>query len=457
MKYNNHYEKMTKTPVAKLVLSLAVPTVISMLVTNIYNLADTAFVGTLGNSASAAVGIVFGFMALLQAIGFLFGQGCGSIISRKLGKQEVEEASVVASVGFFTAFFLGIVAQIVCFFFLDELVTFLGSTETIAPYAKIYIACILVAAPFLVTSFSLNNILRYEGKAILGMVGLMTGAVLNIGGDIVLMFGFGLGVLGAGISTAVSQIISFSILISMFVRKKTQCRISLSLALAQWQQTAGRAYFRYIYDITTTGFPSLLRQGLNSIATVILNHQAAFYGDEAVAAMSIVSRIIFFVFSLAIGIGQGFQPVSGFNYGAGKYDRVKKAYFFTFLFAEGLMLVLGVILQIYSGGLIQKFRDDATVIEIGTRALRLQGVGLWFLPFCMVTEMMLQSTGRKIGATILSASRSGFLLIPVLIILAKVRGLAGIQEAQLVANLISLVPAAIMTIYFFKKMSQMET
>lgn len=453
-KQPTQYEKMTKTPVSKLVLSLCAPTVLSMLVTNIYNLADTAFVGKLGNSASGAVGIVFGFMAILQAIGFLFGQGCGSMISRSLGKQDEKEASIVASTGFFTAFFLGIIAELICFVCLDDLVVFLGSTPTIAPFAKTYIFFILLSSPFVVTSFSLNNILRYEGKAALGMIGMMSGAVLNIAGDAVLMFGFHMGIAGAGISTAVSQIISFAILISMFLRGKTQSKLSLKMALTHGKEVFQKAYFKYLYEITTTGFPSLLRQGLNSVATVILNNEAAVYGDEAVAAMSIVSRIIFFVFSIAIGIGQGFQPVSGFNYGAGKYKRVQKAYWFTFGFAEVLMVVLATILLLASGGLIQKFRDDATVIEIGTRALRLQGVGLLFLPYCMVTEMLLQSTGRKLGATILSASRSGFIFIPILLIMSYFRGLAGIQEAQMVAFIISIVPSVIMGMHFFHSLPE---
>ena len=450
--HQTQYDKMTKTPVSKLILKLAFPSICTMLVSNIYNLADTAFVGSLGNSASGAVGIVFGFMALLQAIGFLFGQGCGSMLSRKLGQQDEREAGIIASVGFFTAFFLALVAEAICFLCLDDLVFWLGSTATIAPYAKTYIFYVLLASPFVVTSFTMNNILRYEGKSMLGMIGMMTGAVLNIAGDAVLMFGFHLGIAGAGISTAVSQLVSFLILLSMFLTGRTQSKLSLRMALTQGKSVVQAAYFRYLYDVTSTGFPSLLRQGLNSVATVILNKQAGAYGDEAVAAMSIVSRIVFFVFSIAIGIGQGFQPVSAFNYGAKKYGRVQKAYWFSFWFAEGLMVILCTLLMIFSGGLIQQFRDDALVIEIGTRALRLHGIGVLFLPFCMVTEMMMQSTGHKLGATILSASRSGFIFIPCLLILSALRGLAGIQEAQLVAFVLSVIPAAVLAVYFFRHM-----
>ena len=441
-KAESQYDKMTQTPVSKLIITLSIPTIISMLVTNIYNLVDTAFVGKLGNSASGAVGVVFGFMAILQAIGFLFGQGSGSIISRDLGRKDCLEASRVASTAFFSALFLAFATEIICLAFLHPLVMMLGSTDTIAPFAETYIFYILLASPFLVTSLTLNNILRYEGKAALGMIGLMVGAVLNICGDAILMFVFDLGIRGAGISTAVSQTVSFVILLSMFLRGKTSCKISIHYC----------KYKKVLFDIMTTGFPSLLRQGLNSFTTVLLNLKASAYGDEAVAAMSIVSRLIFFTFSIAVGIGQGFQPVSGFNYGAKRYDRVKKGYWFTFALAESLLLVLGIVLLIASDDLIQIFRDDAKVIEIGTRALQLNGIAQLFLPFCMVTEMLFQSTGKKLEATILSGSRNGIFFIPILLILDYMRGLAGIQEAQPLAYVISIIPAIIFSFIFFKKL-----
>lgn len=444
----SQYEKMTQTPVQKLIAKLAVPTILTMLVTNIYNMADTAFVGTLGNSASGAVGVVFGFMSILQAIGFLFGQGSGSILSRKLGQQDMDGASRIASTGFFSAFFLSIAAALICFLCLDPLVIALGSTKTIAPYAKTYITYILCAAPFLVTSFTMNNILRFEGKAALGMIGMMTGGILNIFGDFILMIVFDMGIAGAGLSTALSQVVSFCILLSMFLRKKTQTRLSF--------RRITRVPSEFL-DIAGTGMPSLLRQGLNSLATVVLNTQAAIYGDEAVAAMSIVSRVSMFVFSVALGIGQGFQPVSAFNYGAGKYTRVRKAFRVTFFMAEVAMCLLALFVLAFSGQLVQLFRDDPTVIEIGTRALRLHCAALLFLPFCMVTEMQLQSTGQKLGASVLSMMRGGILFIPLLLILAKLRGLQGIQEAQPLAYLLSVLPSVAFAVWFFHKLPKQDT
>ena len=440
---SQQFKKMTETPIMPLLIKLSVPTVISMLVTNIYNLADTRFVGKLGNSASGAVGIVFGFMSIIQAMGFMFGQGSGSIISRCLGSKNTDEASKTASTGFFAALAAGFTVAVLSFVYLDKLVRLLGSTETIVPYAKTYIMYILAAAPFMTASFVLNNILRYEGKAALGMVGLLTGALLNIAGDPLFMFVCNMGIAGAGLSTALSQTISFFVLLSMFLRGKTASKISIV-----------RVDLRpnCLFDIMATGLPSLLRQGLTSYATVLLNLRAGVYGDEAIAAMSIVSRIGFFVFSVALGIGQGFQPISGFNYGAKKYKRVREAFGTTFVLAEGFMTVAAVIVFLSANQLVGEFRNDPLVIEIGTRALKLHIAALLFLPLCMLTEMLFQSTGHKLGASMLSSLRSGLFFIPALIILAKVRGLYGIEEAQPLAYVLAFVPSVIMMMWFFNKM-----
>lgn len=437
----SQFDKMTKTPVSRLIIKLSIPAIISMMVTNVYNLVDTAFVGQLGNSASGAVGIVFGFMAVLQAIGFMFGNGSGSIISRLLGAKNTEQASKIASTGFFFTLLFGAVVAIISAFVLKPLVMLLGSTETISPYAQTYISYILVAAPFITASFTMNNLLRYEGKATLGMIGLIVGAVLNIAGDPILMFGLNMGIAGAGLSTCISQIIGFFVLLSMFLLHKTQCRLSVKLIVP-----------KFLPEIIGTGLPSLLRQGLNSLSTVVLNNCAAVYGDAAVAAMSIVSRVIFFTFSFALGVGQGFQPVCGFNYGAKKYDRLKTAFYFSVMLAEIIVVVMSVGLILFPGEIVKIFRDDNTVMEIGSRALVLQGIAQLFLPFCMITEMALQSAGKKLGASVLSTLRNGLFFIPLLLILSNVRGLSGIQEAQPLAVTLAVIPSAILAVRFFREL-----
>lgn len=438
------YEKMTAMPIPRLIATLSVPTIISMLVTNIYNLVDTAFVGRLGTSASGAVGIVFGFMAIIQAFGFMFGQGSGSIISRALGAKDTETASRTASTGCFGSFMCGAAITVIGFLYIDRIVIALGSTETIAPYAKTYISFILAAAPFMAMSFTMNNILRYEGKAALGMIGLMTGAILNMAGDPIFMFAMHMGIAGAGLSTCLSQIVSFGILLGMFMTNRTESRLSLSNV--SWHNIALPA------NIMATGFPSLLRQGLNSFTTVLLNTNAAVYGDAAVAAMSIVSRISFFVISIGLGIGQGFQPVSGFNYGAKKYRRLRQGYKTTIIMMTCVILIGASIVLLNLENMIGLFRDDPEVIGIGTRALKLQMFSLICLPPCMSTEMLYQSTGRRMGATLLSALRNGLIFIPALLILTQLRGLSGIQEAQPVAQVLALPLTVLLGWMFFRKL-----
>lgn len=442
-----YYQKMTESSVTRLIIQLSIPAIISMMISNIYNMVDTAFVGRLGTSASAAVGIVFGFMAILQAVGFLFGQGSGSILGRKLGQKEIGDASVVASTGFFSSLLIGILIEVGGLFWLETLVIQLGSTATIAPYTRIYMIYILLSSPFMIASCAMNTILRYEGKALFAMAGMLSGAVLNIFGDIFFMFILHMGIAGAGLSTALSQFVGFCILLSPFLTRKTQCRLSFRLISSK----------PIVYmDIITTGLPSMTRQALTSISTILLNMEAGAYGDAAVAAMSIVSRIMFFVFAVALGIGQGFQPVCGFNYGAGKYRRVRKAYRVTLLSAAVAMVFLTVAVMLQPENLLRLFRDDPEVIQVGIRALNLQALAQLVLPVCMTAEMLYQSTGHRAGALLLSVMRNGLFMIPALLILSRYRGLAGIQEAYPVACMLSFPPSALLAKYFFRRLPEDE-
>lgn len=437
-------DRLTDMPVSGLVLRLAIPSIITMMVSNLYNIVDTAFVGRLGTSASGAVGIVFGFMAIIQAFGFMFGQGGGSILSRALGAKDKERASLHASAGFCGSMLCGLLIAIIGFIWLDPIVMFLGSTPTIAPYAKTYISFILIAAPFMCSSFTLNNFLRYEGKAKLGMLGMMTGAVLNMAMDPLFMFALDMGIAGAGLSTAISQLVGWTILVSMFRRGKTESVLSVRKALQAAPAIVG--------NIAATGFPSLLRQGLHSLTTVVLNAQCAIFGDAAVAAMSIVSRLTFFTFSFALGVGQGFQPVSAYNYGAKRYSRIRQSYRFTIMVAESIIVVGVIILVVFAPELVRLLRDDTAVVMIGKRALRLQALAYLLLPPCMVTEMLMQSTGYRLGASLLSAFRSGLLFIPSILLLAHFRGLAGIQEAQPLALILSAPITLPFALFFFRKL-----
>ena len=423
------YVRMTETPVEKLIITLGIPTTISMLVTNIYNLADTYFISTLGNSASGAVGVVFALMGLIQAFGFTFGMGSGSILSRKLGKGDVESARITASTGFAMALLCGMLISTFGLLFITPFMTLLGSTITILPYATDYSTFILIAAPAMTCSCVLNNVLRYEGKALFSMMGLVSGAILNLFGDFFLIEILDMGIAGAGISTMLSQYVSLFILLLPFLRKQVQTRIRFSLV--------SRSLKSYT-EILSVGFPSLLRQGLNSISGMTLNWCAASFGDAAIASMSIVSRVMNFLFCITIGIGQGFQPVSAFNYGAEKFDRVKKAFRFTVIFCMGIMFLTGIFGFVFAEPIVKLFRDDPRVVEIGVKALRMTVPALLILPISTAANMLCQSIGKAKQASFLASTRSGLFYIPVLVVASRTAGLTGIQMSQIIADVLAV-------------------
>ena len=434
---------MLNAPVKPLVMKLAVPTIISMLITNIYNLVDTAFIGTLGTSASGAVGVVFGYMAILQACGFMFGQGSGILMSRALGAGDREQAKIAAASGFYISMLMGLFIAAVTAIWLHPIVMLLGSTVTIAPYAETYIGYILIAAPAMIGSFSLNNLLRFEGRAKLGMIGLLAGSLLNIAGDALFIFGFKMGIAGAGLSTCISQYTGLLILLVPYLARKTIVGLD-----PRKISNSGRHYATVVH----TGLPSLIRQGLSSIATIILNSLAGGYGDAAVSAMSIAGRVSFIALGVALGIGQGFQPISGFAYGAKKYKRLRDAFFFTFSIAEAVMFVLLLIIFIFAPSLVQLFRDDPKVVEIGVRALRLLCVAMIPHPGTSITEMLFQTTGNSSKASLIALLRNGLLFIIALLVLEPIRGLAGIQEAQPVSFVLAYIPSYIFLIQYLRKL-----
>lgn len=418
---DSQYRKMTETPVGKLIISLGIPTTISMLITNIYNMADSYFVSQLSLSAGGATSIVFGVMSILQAFGFMFGHGAGSNISRSLGSKHTERASKYASTGFFWALLVGTLIMVFGLILIEPLMRLLGSTDTILPYAINYCTYILIAAPAMTGSCVLNNILRYEGKATLAMIGLTTGGLLNIVLDPLFIFVFKMDISGAGLATALSQYISFGILLSMFLSKRTQSRLSVRYIAKELQ---------VIGDIVITGLPSLARQGLNSVSTMVLNMQAKLFGDAAIAAMGYVGRTSSLIFSVGLGIGQGFQPVAGFNYGAKKYSRVKKGTLFTAGFGAVFIGVISTVCFALAPQIISLFRKEAEVIMIGSEALRIQCVFLLFLPISVVVTMLFQSIGKSLPALILSCLQSGFVFIPLCLILPQFFGVRGIEMSQ---------------------------
>ena len=438
------YRKMTETPVVKLILELSLPTTVSMLVTNLYNMVDTYFVSGISLSASGAVGIVFGLMAIIQAFGFMFGHGSGSIISRLLGARDTERARHFSANGFYLSLASGLFIMIMGLVLLTPLCRLLGSTDTILPYARTYAFYILLSAPAMTTSCVMNNILRYEGHASFAMVGLISGSIINMGGDALFVSGLSMGIAGAGLSTMISQYISFFILLRFFLRGKVQS----SFAPRYINLNA-----KDIWNIVSTGFPSMLRQGMGSVSTMALNWLAAPYGDAAIAALSVVARIFNVLYSVALGIAQGFQPVSSFNYGAKKYPRVRKAFLFTLGLGTCIMLCFGVLGFIFDKELIAMFLQDAQAADIAVYTLRLQCVTLAFVPVCICGNMLFQSIGLAGRASFLSSLRSGLIFIPTLFLLTPFFHLKGIEWSQPVADVLS---AAISLPFIWKILQQLN-
>ena len=441
------FHKMTESPIGRLICSLAVPCIISMLVTSFYNMADTYFVGMLkSNAATGAVGVVFSMMSIIQAVGFFFGQGSGVYISRCLGQQNYDEASTMAATGFVCSLLTGFGICVAGQIFLEPLAYLLGSTDTILPYTKDYLRVILLGAPWMATSLVLNNQLRFQGSASYAMVGIVTGAVINIALDPLLMFVFDMGIAGAGWATIISQFISFSLLY-IGCSKGSNIRIDLKKIRFKWF---------YFSRIIQGGLPSLSRQILASFATICLNNAARTYGDAAIAAMGVVQRIMMFGASTMLGFGQGFQPVCGINFGAKLYHRVKEGFWFCVKYSTIFLAIIGGAGIIFAPQLIALFRDDPAVIEFGTAALRFQCLTFWVQGWLVMSAMMQQATGQTIPATFSSVARQGLFFIPSVLILPIFLDATGIQMAQSVADVGTFLVALLIQFSILRKLQRGE-
>ena len=437
------FSQMTETPIRPLIIRLAVPTVISNLISTIYNAADTFFIGLISTSASAAVGVAFSLQAIIQAIGFFFGQGSGTTVSKDLGKHDMKDAEIIASTGFFSSFFLSFLIMIPGLIFLEPFAIFLGSTETILPYAKDYMFYILLGSPFMCSSLVLNNQLRFQGYSFYSMIGLTVGGVLNIFLDPLFIFVFEMGIAGAALATALSQAVSFFILL-FYALRVGNVRLRISLF---------RPSLKVLKEITVGGLPSLCRQSVMSVAMIVLNTASKPFGDAAIAAMAIVNKVGNFTNSILLGVGQGFQPVCGYNYGAGLYERVKEGFYFCVRSMVLFLIFLAVLEYIFASQIIEFFRrGDPAVTEIGSLALRLRCFTLWFSSWIVISNMLLQTTGKVVRASILGFARQGIILIPAVMILTPFIGLLGIQLAQPIADIVTIALSIPMTVGVLKSM-----
>lgn len=444
MRHRDNFTFLTSAPVHKVILTMAAPAIVSMLVTSLYNLVTTFYVGQINTQATAAVGITFSVMSIIQAVGVMFGQGSGNYISRELGAKRHDNANRMASTGFFLSIGVGVLIAAVGLVCLHPLSRLLGSTQTILPYTETYLSYVLIAAPFMTGALCLNNQMRFQGNASYAMLGIIAGAVINVVLAPVLIFVFDMGITGAGLSTFIGEAGGMLILLALSGRNG-----NIGVSLRHFSLTSA-----VMKEICAGGTPSLTRQGMASAGVAMLNVAAGVYGDAAIAAMSIVSRIIFVVFATLIGFGQGFQPLCGFCYGAGLYSRVRQGYWLIVRWGILFMLVFGLFGFFFSDGFISVFRHDQAVIAIGTVALRWQLVTLPLGAVVMYTNMMMQTIRKPLQANILSSARNGLFFIPLILILPRFFGLLGVQMCQAWADIFSFLLAVPIAMNGFKALKE---
>ena len=437
----HQHKKMLETPIPKLILGLSAPTVLSMLITVAYNTADTWFVSQIGTSASAAVGVVFSIMSIIQSFGFGLGVGAGSLISRRLGEKRDAEAQIYASSAFSAAIIVGLFLEITGLLTLQPLMRLLGATDTMLPYACDYARYILYVAPIMCASFVLNNILRAEGEPVRAMWGLCIGGILNVILDPILIFSCGLGISGAAIATAVSQTVSFLILLFTILKSNTVIHIST--------QAISNDFHIYI-EIISIGLPSICRQGLASVASAALNKSASLYGDAAIAAITIANKVYLLIRNIVLGVGQGFMPVAGYNFGARNLRRTRSAFLFTCILGTILCWIAAILSYIFAPNLIGWFRDDPQVIEIGTKALRFASMVMPLMAYSTFVNQLYQCLGFKVQAAILASCRQGICFFPLVLILPRIFNLTGVQATQPASDLLTFFIAIPFQIYFFK-------
>lgn len=444
-RHRDNYEFLTQAPVSRVILTMALPTIVSMLVTCFYVIVDTYFVGQLNTQSTAAVGIVFPLMSLIQAIGSFFGHGSGAYMSRELGARRTDNASSMATTGLVYALLIGILIAVVALLFLRPLSLVLGSTATSLPFTEQYMAIILLGAPFQIASFTLNSQLRMQGNARYAMWGIISGALLNVILDPILIFACGLQLRGAALATVIGQIVSVAVLLAMcHFRATTGVRLRPRFFSLHWH---------YVREIVYGGSPSLSRQGLASISVVLLNVAAAGYGDAAVAAMSIVSRVTMFVMAVIVGLGQGFQPFCGYCYGAALYNRLRHGFWFTVRVGFIFLLFFSAVFFCFAEQTIAVFRDDAIVIAVGSTALRWHLAVYPLNAYIMAGNMMLQTTRRPIRANVLSSARRGLVFIPFILILPHLFGLMGIAMCQAVCDVVTFIIAIPIVRSAFREMT----
>lgn len=439
---------MLSEPMYKVIPKMAVPTVISMLVSALYNLVDTYFVSFLGTAATGAVGVNASLENFIMMAGSFLAIGANSYIARLLGAKQEKKASQVLSTSFFTALITGTLVMICGLIWMHPLVNLLGAHGEVEKFAMDYAGYVLYAAPFMAASFVMNQCLRSEGSAVFSMIGILAGSIINIGLDPLFIFVFGWGIKGASAATAISKVISFVILLWPYLRRHSMLRLN----------PKNICYSRDICtEVFKMGSPSLLRNGLSTVAGILLNNIAGGYSDAALAAISVTNRIIMFLTYAVLGFGQGFQPVAGFNWGAKRYDRVRKAYRFSSVAGVISISVISLFVALFSKQLIALFTEtDAEMMRIGSLSIILQCAAMPIHAWVIVVNMLYAGTGKAFGAITLGITRQGICFFPIVWLLPRLFGVNGIAAVQAAADALSLFVAIPFAVSILRKLKQLE-
>ena len=441
-------ELLGSTSIPKALLAMGIPTMIGMLVNAFYNLVDAYFVGGLGESQMGAISVVYPLGQVVVGLGLLFGNGAASYISRLLGRGDKENADKVASTALYSSVSVGAVIIIISMVFLHPILKLLGATDSILPYAATYAGIYIVSCIFNVFNVTMNNIVTSEGAAKTTMCALLTGAVLNIALDPLFIYVFDLGVAGAAIATAISQVVSTCVYLTYIFRKKSVFHFRVK------DCTYTKETMSEIFKI---GIPTLVFQILTSVSISLINNAAGDYGDSAIAGMGVVTRLISMGSLSVFGFIKGFQPIAGYSYGAKKFDRLREAIKTSILWSTVFCVIFGVILALFPTAIVSQFtKGDAEMIRIGAASLRANGISIMLFGFYTVYSSLFLALGKGREGFILGACRQGICFIPVILLLPIVWGLNGIMYAQPIADVLSAVITVFMAIPLHKKLNEMQ-
>lgn len=442
---NNKMELLGNAPIPKALISMGIPTMLGMMVNAIYNLVDAYFVGGLGTSQMGAISVVYPLGQVVVGLGLLFGNGAASYLSRLLGKGDKEKANQVASTALYSSITVGVIMIIFSMIFLHPILKLLGATDSIMPYAVTYASIYIVSCIFNVFNVTMNNIVTSEGAAKTTMLALMAGAILNIGLDPVFIYVLDMGVAGAAIATAISQIISTLVYLTFVLRKKSIYNFRIKNCTFTNE---------IISEIFKIGIPTLVFQILTSLSISLVNTQARPYGDSVIAGMGAVTRVVSMGSLMVFGFIKGFQPIAGYSYGAKKFDRLHEAIKTSIIWSTAFCVIYGLVLTIFSKGIISQFtKGDLEMIRVGTQSLRINGISFMLFGFYTVYSSLFLALGKGLAGFILGACRQGICFVPVILILPAFWGINGILYVQPIADLLSAIITIFMALHLHKELT----